>query len=321
MAKTPPIKRARLLAQMTQTSAALELGVSQSTYQRWEAGTLPIPENKVGQIAKLFGTGKAAVMATPPPFDMSGVDNSIGNDRKYYGEVAIHFISGGTPLLMPITEAVHEDLYADLQADEPFVRVDSLDNRMVFVRREAISDIYFSSDAYHDYGPEADRYDEILGVFPDDDLWQVAAVLDDLADVDGDFDVEVLADAKAKLTLTDAELDTLIADGHVKPEDRQKVLAEVEARTEKFIAHARNVTWQMGSCRREVLATAGGQFFEWFRCLAEDHDAHERAIFLPFEGYHRTIVINPAALDYICIPAHKYREGEIAASAIELADR
>lgn len=320
MTKPSPLKRVRLLAHMTQTNAAGELGVSQSTYQRWETGTLQIPEKKVAQISKLFGTSKAAILGTPQPFDLFGIDKSIGDDRTYYGEVAIHFKSGGTPLLLPITEAVHENLFSSLQQEEPFVKVESLDNRMVFVRRDAVSDIFFSSEAYDDYGPEVDRYDKVLGIFPDDDFWRVAEVFDYLSDVEDEFDPVFLADAKAKLTLTDAELEELIANGSVKPEDRQKVRAEVDERTEKFIARACNVTWQMGNCRRDVLAPDSRQLFERFGWLEEDSDAHEGPIFLITEGYHRTIVINPTALDYICIPAHKLREGEIEEAESELTD-
>lgn len=285
-----------------------------------KAGTLQIPEKKVAQISKLFGTSNAAILGTPPPFDLFGIDKSIGDDRTYYGEVAIHFKSGGTPLLLPITEAAHGDLFSSLQQDEPFVKVESLDNRMVFVRRDAVSDIFFSSEAYDDYGPEADRYDEVLGIFPDDDFWRIAEVFDFLSDVEDEFDPEILADAKARLTLTDAELDGLIADGSVKLEDRQKVCAEVEARTERLIALARNVTWQMGSCLREAHAPDGRQLFECFGWLEGDPNAHERPIFLITEGYHRTIVINPTALDYICIPAHKLREGEFEEAETELND-
>ena len=305
---------------MTQTSVAGELGISQSTYQRWEAGSLQIPENKVAQLAKLFGTGTAAVLGAPRPFDLFGIDKSIADDRTYYGEVAIHFRGGGVPLLLPITEAVYGNLYGSLQQDEPFVKVESLDNRMVFVRRDAVSDIYFSSDACDDYGPEPDRYDEVLGIFPDDDFWRVAEVFDFLSDVEDEFDPEVLADAKAKLALTDAELDGLVADGHVKSEDRQKVRTETAERTERFIALARNVTWQMGNCRREALAPDANQLFERFGWLAEEQDAHERPIFLETDGYHRTIIINPSALDYICIPAHKFREGEMEDAEVELND-
>lgn len=127
MKKTSHLKRTRLLAHMTQTSVAGELGISQSTYQRWEAGTLQIPEKKVTQISKLFGTSKAAILGTPQPFDLFGIDKSIGDDRTYYGEVAIHFKSGGTPLLLPITEAVHGDLFSSLQQEYPFVKLESLD--------------------------------------------------------------------------------------------------------------------------------------------------------------------------------------------------
>jgi transcriptional regulator with XRE-family HTH domain len=320
MAKTSPLKRARLLAYMTQTSVAVELGVSQSTYHRWEAGSLQIPEKKVVQIAKLFGTSKAAILGAPRAFDLFGVDKSVGDDRTYYGEVAIHFKSDGVPLLLPITEAAHQSLYSSLQQDEPFIKVESLDNRMVFVRRDAISDIYFSSEDYDDYGPETDRYDEVVGIFPDDDLWRVAEVLDFLSDVEDEFDTEVLADAKAKLILTDAELDGLVADGHVKSEDRQKVRTESAKRTERFLGLACNVSWQMGNCRREARAPDAIQLYEQFGWLDEDQDAHARPIFLVTDGYHRTIIINPSALDYISIPAHKFREGEMEEVEVELND-
>lgn len=318
--KTSPLKRARLLVRMTQMSAASELGVSQSTYQRWEAGTLQIPEKKLGQISKLFGTSKAAILGTPPPFDLFGIDRSIGDDQTYYGEVAIHFKSGGVPLLLPITEAVHESLFGILQQDESFVKVESLDNRMVFVRRDAVSDIYFSSEAYDDYGPEVERYDEMLGIFPDDDFWRIAEAFDYLSEVEDEFTPELLADAKSKLTLTDAELEELVANGSVKPEDRQKVRAEVTERTEKFIALACNVTWQFGSCRREVPAPNNKELFERFGWLEEDPEALKTPIFLRTEGYHRTIAINPSALDYICIPAHKFREGEVEEAETEMED-
>ena len=255
-----------------------------------------IPEKKLAQISKLFGTSKAAVLGTPQPFDLFGIDKSIGDDRTYYGEVAIHFKSGGAPLLLSITKAVHGNLFSSLQQEEPFVKVESLDNRMVFVRRDAVSDIFFSSEAYDDYGPEADLYEEVLGIFPDDNFWRVAEVFDDLSDVEDEFAPDLLADAKSKLTLTDEE------------------------RTEKFIARACNVTWQMGSCHREVLAPNCRELFERFGWLEDDPDALENPIFLITEGYHRTIVINPTALDYICIPAHKFREGEVEEAEIELKD-
>lgn len=318
MTKSIHLKRARLLAHKTQVSVAGELGVSQSTYQRWEAGTLQIPEKKLAQLSKLFGTSKAAILGTPQPFDLFGIDKSIGDERTYYGEVAIHFKSGGVPLLLSITEAVRGNLYDSLQQETPFLRVESLDNRMVFVRRDAISDVFFSSEAYDDFGPEVERYDEVLGIFPDDDFWRVAEVFDFLSDVEDEFDPAVVVDVKAKLTLTDEELDGLIADGSVKSEDRGKVRVEVDARTEKFIAHARNVSWQMGECQRDTSAPDGGELFERFGWLEEDADAYQRPIFLRTEGYHRTIVINPTALDYICIPAHKLREGEVEAAEVEL---
>ena len=129
-----------------------------------------------------------------------------------------------------------------------------------------------------------------------------------------------MADAKANPTLTDEELDGLVVDGHVKLEDRQKVRTRAAERTERSVALACNVTWQTGNCRREVLAPDACQLFERFGCLAEEQDAHERPIFLVSDGYHRTIIINPTALDHICVPAHKFRKGEMQEAEVELND-
>ena len=105
---------------ITKSQMILQSGVVNSSKcfvaaVKLEAGTLQIPEKKVTQISKLFGTSKAAILGTPQPFDLFGIDKSIGDDRTYYGEVAIHFKSVGTPLLLPITEAVHGDLFSSLQ--------------------------------------------------------------------------------------------------------------------------------------------------------------------------------------------------------------
>lgn len=95
----------------------------------------------------------------------------------------------------------------------------------------------------------------------------------------------------------------------MKPEEREKVRCEVDEQTKELIARARNVSWQIGSCHRDEPAPDGKELYEQFWWLEEDAAADDRMLFLVTEGYHRTIVINLGALDYICIPAHKFREG------------
>ena len=47
-------------------------------------------------------------------------------------------------------------------------------------------------------------------------------------------------------------------------------------------------------------------------------DPADDMIFLPAEGWHRTIVINKGALDYFVIPTHRYNEGRIESDAEDL---
>jgi hypothetical protein len=85
-------------------------------------------------------------------------DDSVPDNLNYYGEVAIHFSGGGESLLLTISEEACNRLHSDLQNDNPFVTVESMANQTVIIRVRAISDVYFSSEAYDDYGPEHGRY-------------------------------------------------------------------------------------------------------------------------------------------------------------------
>ena len=57
-------------------------------------------------------------------------------------------------MLLTISEDAFARLHSDLQGDAPFFTVESMANQTVVVRTKAVSDVYFSSEAYDDYGPE-----------------------------------------------------------------------------------------------------------------------------------------------------------------------
>jgi len=137
------LKKYRLLARLTQTEVAKAVGVSQPTYQRWESGTNSVPKTKAAKLAKILGITQRQVEGQPEPFDLLNVDASVSDERKYFGEVSIHFASGSPPLLLPITQAERLNLYAALQGEASFIQIESLDNRIVSVRRKAIADVFF----------------------------------------------------------------------------------------------------------------------------------------------------------------------------------
>ena len=158
------LKQFRVAARMTQAKLAAAVGVTQPNYHRWEVGTAPIPEAKLKKLAKVLKANPEALLGRYPPIRASLYDDSVSADLSYYGEVAIHFRGGGEALLLSISEDAFARLHRDLQRDVAFVTVQSLANQTVVIRTKAVSDLYFSSEAYDDYGPEHDTYTNHIDV-------------------------------------------------------------------------------------------------------------------------------------------------------------
>jgi len=115
-------------------------------------------------------TSPEAILGRHQPIEASLYDDSVSDDLSYYGEVAIHFCGGGEPLLLSISE----DAFTRLQGDAAFVTVKSLANQTMAVRTKAIADVYFSSEAYDDYGPEHGTYINHIDLqIPDARDWEI----------------------------------------------------------------------------------------------------------------------------------------------------
>jgi transcriptional regulator with XRE-family HTH domain len=312
------IRKARLLAAMTQVQLAEAVGVSQPTYQRWESGASSVPKSKVAKLAKVLGISQRQAEGRPEPFDLLGVDQEASDERKYYGELAIHFNSGSPPLLFPVTEAERSRFHDAIQGDEAFIEVRSLDNRIVFVRRKAIADAYFSSVDYDDYGPES-YGEQFLGAHPDDEFWKIVEHLGCLETLGDAFSEQEIQAVCEKVVLSEVALDELIASGSIKSEDRATARERANQTTKKYVSRSRDIIWQLqGNRSRQVSLFENREAYEIFSPLsmAEEHEL----LYLAPEGYHRSIFICLSTLDFIAIPAHKYREGELDCAAEEVGD-
>ena len=313
------LKKYRLLARLTQTEVAEAVGVSQPTYQRWESGTNSVPKTKAAKLAKILGITQRQVEGQPEPFDLLNVDASVSDERKYFGEVSIHFASGSPPLLLPITQAERLNLYAALQGEASFIQIESLDNRIVSVRRKAIADVFFSEEAYDDYGPEEDYGSQHLGIFPDERFWQIIEQLEEPEFLDGEFDKNEINEAMKKLLFDDSELDELIANGSIKPEERSAVKKAAEETAELYLARARDITWQIpGLCSRCISVYESRDLYEAFYDL--QWSGEQEMVRLASEEYYYEIFLNTSAIDYIAAPAHKFHEGELQSAAEEMGE-
>jgi len=175
------LKQFRVKAGLTQAKIAEAVGVSQPNYQRWEAGSAPIPEDKMKKLSKVLRTSSEALVGRHSPIEAGFYDDSVGENLNYYGEVSVQFCGDGAPLLLSISEGAFHHLHRDLQRDVSFVTVESLTNQTVAIRTKAISDLYFSSEAYDYCGPEEkvfqDYPDHIAIQMPDARDWEIVEAL------------------------------------------------------------------------------------------------------------------------------------------------
>lgn len=305
------LKKHRLLAGLSQKEVAARLNVSQPTYQRWESGTVSLPEVKRKKLAQLLGLAPGELVAAPGAFDELGISTAGRDERRHYGEVAVHFTGGGPSLLLSVSLSEYDALNAQLVDGFDFLVVTSLDNRTVVLRAAAIADLYFSSTACADQGPAA-SYTPGLGIFADGDFWEIVETLA-CAGAEYDTQDERIVEALDTIMLTDAQLDALVQAGTVAPADRAAARAAADARTQRFYQQATDVRWQL----------AGGTLRTAY--VSEDEDIHSvilqaqnadedlsPLLYLNAEGLHRSVYINPRAIDYIAAPTHRYLRGKSA---------
>ena len=312
------LKKFRVRAGLTQAKLAKMVGVTQPNYQRWESGSAAIPDDKLTKLAKVLETNTAALLGRHPPIEARFYDDSAGDDLNYYGEVAVHFSGGGGPLLLSISEGAFSSLYEDLQLNSPFVTIKSLANQTVVVRIKAIADLYFSSEAYDDYGPENETYtDHILLQMPDPRDWEIVEAIEHSIGLE-DFDKADIARVQKMIMITDEQYDRLIADGRIKREDLENERKKNQEETEKIFKLASKVTYQLSTGqRRDVYVDGNEALYNAFYELIEfdGGDSSDGMILLSAEGSHRTIFINKCGLDYVSIPTHQYEAGTVEASS------
>jgi len=263
-----------------------------------------------------------------PPIEAAFYDDSAPKNLQYYGEVAIHFLSGGSPLLLSISEEAFQALYRDMQGQNKFVTVQSLANQTVAIRTKAISDLYFSSEAYDDFGPEHEtgKYDAHVGLqLPDNRDWEIVECLfsDDGYD---EFDEADVRRVQSRIMITEDQYKELLADGRIKAENLEEERKKNSIETDRIFELANHVVYQLSTGERRSVFVEGRDedLYAAFYPLVEFGDMHEDDEMILFnnEGYHRAIFINPLALDYVSVPTHKFEAGslEMAAETLDAFD-
>jgi transcriptional regulator with XRE-family HTH domain len=308
----------RVNAGLTQAKVAASVGVSQPNYHRWESGAAPIPEVKLKKLAKVLKTTPEAILGRHSPIE-AGFYDSTSDDLSYYGEVAIHFYGGGEPLLLSISEEEFTNLHRDLQGETAFVAVKSLTNQTVAIRTKAVSDLYFSSEAYDDFGPEHGKYPNYIGLqIPDTRDWEIIERLAHEEVGIEDFDPADVERVRKIVMITDEQYEKLVADGLIKADCLESERAKNQAKTDQIKNLAVNTTYQLSTgVRRSVYVSGPEDLFDAFYELIDFSSdvSTEGMIRLEVEGSHRIIFINKEALDYVAIPTHQFEEGRVERDA------
>ena len=137
--------------------------------------------------------------------------------------------------------------------------------------------------------------------------------------LDGEFDKNEINEAVKKLLFDDSELDELIANGSIKPEERSAVKKAAEDTVELYLARARDITWQIPGLRSRCISVYESRdLYEAFYDL--QWSGEQEMVRLASEEYYYEVFLNTSAIDYITAPAHKFHEGELQSATEEMGE-
>lgn len=317
------LKQIRGKAGLSQIKVAERVGVSQPTYQRWESGSAPVPKGKLRKLAEALDTTPEFLAGRHAPIKAELYSEKEDDKAGYWGEAAFHFVGGGDPLLLTISDHSYSRLFADLQGDEKFFTVRSMANQTVVFRRSAIKDVYLSSEAYDYFGPKGVDYPHFKQIMvPDERDWAIIEALEIDVAYDEGFADEDIERVSNMIQMSDDQLEALVKGGHIKAEELEKKKEASRERTALFFSLACETVWQFSGGERRIVNTAHHDtFYDGLRDLIDFDEFAYLGGFLVMEDVpgHRTIFLNPDNIDYLSVPTHSY-EATVAETEAEEAD-
>lgn len=312
----PKIKHYRVQAGETQAQVAKALGVAQPTFQRWETGKVEIPAEILAELSKRYRVTTQELEGRYAPRSVTFYDDNSPSELRHYGECAVHFIGGGEPLVLTISEAAFAEGFESLQEDGTFIIIRDLGNRTVAIRRKAISEFYFSAEACDTYGPDHDTYKLATPVhMPDHRDWQIVQALanEDEPDLSG-FARENVDRVKSMIGISDEQFDGLVSQGTIAPEDLEAEKAKIAAITAEILALSHTVTVRLSSGRQRDFPHIHCNLYDCLQQLdlwdAMNEDEGGGMFVLPVEGDYHTAFFPAQAIDYISLPSHKVEADE-----------
>lgn len=312
------LKKHRLENGLTQKDVAVRLGVTQSTYQRWETGSLQIPDEKLETLAALFDTTTAALRGRHPPRDITVYSKNGDQEFEYFGEATFHFNGPGASLLLHISTHEMELLRVALETDDEFIVVRSLSNQIVAVRRSALADVYISSEACDEYGPEQGSYEVPPLMMPDPRDWYVLEAML----TGGVAEEDQLTAQRIKAKLENPWGDPVNAFlGLREQRDFTPEQLSLAWRMAERLVFSGTYQLSKGSLRTfpfEATANAFRSFTDIFDVGGMFEDETDIVYSNEMDG--QIIFIKGSVVDYISLPAHRWDDAQAEALSESEAD-
>lgn len=221
--------------------------------------------------------------------------------------------------MVSIDEAARSRVYEQFaERSRSTLTFETLDNRTVYVRKSAISDLHFSSDAVSAFGPEHSRYGEVVrGIASTDER----GFADPEANENGD---PVDAFAGRPVGFSSAfwrALSQHAIDLDEEPpadiqEEVKNALSSNDARSYELLASY--MFWQVERAQRRGMLCSNAPDLSdaLFALDLGISEEHEMLHFCCGDagGYHHSVMINFCSLEYLTVPTHTLEDSCHAAA-------
>lgn len=178
----------------------------------------------------------------------------ISSDKASYCDLVIYFKSSSArQVLLPVSRAGLNGFESSLKAGGMFASVQTLDNRVVLIRKKVICDAYFSSN--DDWRLPPIPYDEsYIGYFPSSRFWER------IAEVGHFLNSKKFAADEEALSIIEMIRKPIICvavRNETIPADLRKTAVsdeEVHQRLKLFCSRANDVVWHLIDGRQHTLS-------------------------------------------------------------------
>jgi transcriptional regulator with XRE-family HTH domain len=307
------LKQRRLSLNMTQAQISTAVGVLKAEYQQWEKGLSPVPKDKHAKIASIFGMPVSKLFGDRHDAQLAKRTSVFFDPGQNYGVAAFHFIGGGKPLLLCISEEEYANQRRYESDYEPWMIVHGMCNETVAIRKASIADMCYCSAEECEFGFASEIYETfpVIRVNTIGD-WTIIEAIADGFSTDR-FDGQDVARVQALLAVhSDEDFARMVSNGQINPSNVEQAKEKERQKLQRVLANSKNLTYRLsnGKIRTETLFDDREVYdaIDLLRRLEYD-DEVPSLIHIGVDSYERAVLVNPNALDYLSAPTHHYGRG------------